>query len=64
MRAPANTSVTTTSVLPACSGGQTDAGVVGTDADAGAARQRQVLPDEVGERLVDLDHPLPGARAG
>ena len=64
MRAPAKTSQTTTSALAVVQGGQADAGVVGADPDPGAAGQRQVLADEVGERLVDLHDALPRARAG
>ena len=64
MRAPAKTSQMTTSALRGVQRGEADAGVVGADADPGAAGERQVLADEVGERLVELDDALARARAG
>jgi len=38
--------------------GEAYASVVGADPDAGAARQREVLANHVGQRLVDLDDAL------
>jgi hypothetical protein len=51
VRAPAKTSLTTTSAPGARERGQPLAGVGGAHPDAGVARQRQVCPDQLGERL-------------